>query len=66
MLFLNNAYRWCDDWGGGIVFAYSKDEAKEKLYNMYGESRNVEDMIIWSWTNDELFDEGNPDVFDIY
>lgn len=63
---LNNVYRWCNavEGGGGIVFAYDKIDALEKLKYKYG--TDGEEFIIWHWTNDDYFDEFHPDVFDIY
>ena len=36
MFNLNNLYRWCDDYGGGIVIAESLLDAGEKLAKKYG------------------------------
>ena len=66
MFNLDNLYRWCDRYGGGIVIATSLTEAKEKVEKTLGEERDPNDLIIWPWTNDDYFDEGNPDVLDIY
>lgn len=66
MFKLENLYRWCDDYGGGIVIAESKEDALMKLITKYGNDRNFEKVIIWSWANDDYFDEKNPDVLDIY
>jgi hypothetical protein len=62
----NNVYRWCDDYGGGIVLARNGYEAREKLIKKYGEERGKRGFVIWSWSRDDYFDESNPDVFDIY
>lgn len=66
MLQLSYVYRWCDDFGGGIVVARNKDDAQEKLREKYGDERSKKSFVIWNWTDDEYFDESNPDVFDIY
>ena len=66
MFSFENLWRWCDDYGGGLVIAETKDEAKEKLEKMYGENRNVENVVLWRWTSDDYYDEQNPDVLDIY
>lgn len=66
MFDLNNLYRWCDDYGGGLVIANSLIEAKEKLEKMFGEERDIEKVIIWTWRLDDYFDKENPDVLDIY
>lgn len=67
MFDLTNLYRWCDPYGGGLVIASSKEEAKEKLIKKYtGADRDFDRLIIWHWTNDDYFDEENPDVLDIY
>ena len=65
-MILNYLYRWCDGNGGGLVIANSKEEAKEKLVKKYGAKRDADKFIIWSWTNDEYYDEENPHVLDIY
>lgn len=62
-----NVYRWCDDYGGGLVVAESIEDASEKLQKKYkamGE-RNGE-FTIWLWENDDYYDEDNPFVYDIY
>lgn len=64
MFNLNNVYRWCDAYGGGIVIAKSIDEAEMKLYKKYDDDRKK--LMIWQWTNDDYFDEEHPDVLDIY
>jgi len=64
MFNLNNLYRWCDDYGGGIVIAESLLDAGEKLAKKYGEERK--NFIIWEFVDDDYYDEENPDVFDIY
>lgn len=66
MFNLNNLYRWCDAYGGGIVIASSLIEAQEKLEKMFGENRDANEVIIWAWHLDEYFDKDNPHVLDIY
>ena len=66
MFSLNNLYRWCDAYGGGIVIANSLIEAQEKLEKMIDEERDINKVIIWSWKLDDYFDKDNPDVLDIY
>lgn len=66
MFNLINLYRWCDDYGGGIVIADSLLDAKEKLAKMFGEDRDADKTIIWPWHLDDYYDEENPDVLDIY
>ena len=66
MFNLINLYRWCDDYGGGIVIAESLIEAQSKLEKMFGEERDVEKTIIWPWHLDDYYDEENPDVVDVY
>lgn len=66
MLTIDNLYRWCDDYGGGIVIANSLLEAQEKLSKQFGEERDAEKVIIWPWRLDDYFDKENPDVLDIY
>lgn len=66
MFKLENLYRWCDGCTGGLVIAESEKEAMVKLIAKYGNERDVEKMIIWSWSIDDYFDEENPDVLDIY
>lgn len=66
MFSFDNLWRWCDSYGGGLVIAETKAEAIEKLEKMYGENRNVENMVLWRWTNDDYYDNQNPDVLDIY
>ena len=66
MFSLNNLYRWCDNFGGGIVIAESRSDAQEKLMKALGEDRDPEKLIIWPWHLDDYFDEENPDVLDVY
>lgn len=66
MFDLGNLYRWCDDYGGGLVIADSLIDAQEKLDKMFGEDRDVNKVIIWPWHLDDYFDKENPDVLDIY
>ena len=66
MFTLDNLYRWCDDYGGGIVIADSLTEAQAKLEKMFREERDIDKVIIWPWRLDDYFDEENPDVLDIY
>lgn len=66
MFNLNNLYRWCDGYGGGIVIANSINEAREKLEKMLDEERDANTVTIWPWYIDDYFDEENPDVLDIY
>lgn len=65
-MFINCIWRWCDGCVGGIVFAESGEEAKEKLVKKYGNELELDKVIIWHWTIDDYFDEKNPDVLDIY
>ena len=64
MFNIENLYRWCDNYGGGLVIASSEEEAREKLIKKYDNSRG--ELIIWPWTNDDYFDKDNRDVIDIY
>ena len=66
MFDLNNIYRWCDAYGGGIVIANSLLEAQEKIERILSEERDPNEVIIWPWHLDDYFDEENPDVLDIY
>jgi hypothetical protein len=66
MFNLNNLYRWCDAYGGGIIIAESPIEAQEKLEKALDAERNINEVVIWPWTNDDYFDEHNPEVLDIY
>lgn len=66
MFNLDNLYRWCDDYGGGIVIANSILEAQEKLTKAFGEERDADKVIIWPCRLDDYFDAENPDVLDIY
>lgn len=66
MVGFDNLYRWCDDYGGGLVIASSKEDAKEKLIKKYKAERDPDKYIIWLWTNDDYFDKDNEDVLDIY
>ena len=63
---LDKIYRWCDPYGGGLIIAESYEDAQNKLTQMLGSSRFVEEIIIWPWLDDDYFDKENPDVFDIY
>ena len=64
MMNMNNVYRWCDSYGGGLVFADSEVSAVEKLVAKYGETRD--DFKVWLWTKDDYYDGDHTDVFDIY
>lgn len=66
MFNLNNLYRWCDAYGGGIVVANSLLEAQEKIERALSEERDPNEVIIWPWHLDDYFDEENPEVIDIY
>ena len=66
MFDLNNLYRWCDDYGGGLVIADSLIDAQAKLEKALGEDRDPNKVIIWPWHLDDYFDKENPDVLDIY
>ena len=59
-----HTYRWCDDFGGGLVLATSEEDARKKLVAKYGMSCG--DFTIWLWENDEFYDKNHPDVYDIY
>lgn len=47
---------------GGIVFASNEEKAREKIIKKY----NRYDFLVWSWENDEYYDEKHPDVFEVY
>ena len=64
MFNINKLYRWCDDYGGGLVIASSKEKAVKKLTKKYGDERKS--FIVWQWKNDDYFDKENQDVLDIY
>lgn len=66
MFNLNNLYRWCDAYGGGIVIANSLLEAQEKIERALSEERDPNEVIIWPWHLDDYFDEENPEVIDVY
>lgn len=66
MFNLINLYRWCDDYGGGIVIADSIEDASKKLENFLSEERSIDKVIVWPWHLDDYYDEENPDVLDIY
>lgn len=60
-------YRWCDDDGGGLVYASSAEDAKEKLFKKFkGTDRDLSNLKIWPWKNDDYFDAENNCVLDIY
>lgn len=65
MIDFNDLYRWCDDYGGGLVIASSMEEALEKLKKKYGDEERTE-FIVWLWKNDDFYDKDNKDVLDIY
>jgi hypothetical protein len=46
MFNLNNLYRWCDGYGGGIVIANSINEARKKLEKMLDEERDANTVTI--------------------
>lgn len=66
MFKLENLYRWCDNYGGGIVIAESVVEAQEKVVKYLDEERDPNKLIIWPWHLDDYYDEENPDVLDVY
>lgn len=51
---------------GGLVFASSKENAKEKILKKYGEKYKEFYLDIWEWENDDYFDKNNLDVFELY
>lgn len=61
-------YRWCDDYGGGIVFAPTIEEARslviEKLKK--DERDRISTLKVWPWLNDDYFDKNHELVLDIY
>lgn len=65
MLDSSKLYRWCDDYGGGLLLADSVEDAMAKLNKKYGDSERTK-FLVWLWKNDDYYDEENPDVFDIY
>ena len=67
MINLGQLYRWCDDFGGGLVIATSIEDAREKLEKKYQSMKNRNgEFKIWPWENDDYYDEDNKDVLDIY
>ena len=63
---LSKVYRWCDDYGGGIVIADSIEDAESKLRSYYPVESGRHKFKIWLWMVDDYYDSSNPDVFDIY
>ena len=51
---------------GGLVFASSKEKAKEKILKKYGEKYKEFYLDILEWENDDYFDKNNLDVFELY
>ena len=66
---LTNVYRWCDDNGGGLVYATSIEEATAKikayLKDMW-DDRSGYGLKVWQMSNDSYFCKEHPDVLDIY
>ena len=65
----NNVYRWCDDFGGGLVMATSANEAEVKIrayMSDVGQADERTKFTIWSLLNDDYYNEKHPDVLDIY
>lgn len=61
-MFANNFWRYSFGGGGGIVIATTEEEAREKIKRKY----NIDDFVIWNMTDDDFYDDENPDVFDLY
>ena len=59
-------YRWCDDQGGGIVFASSAREAWVKVVAKCAADERGVDLQVWEWERDDFNDPKHPDVLDIY
>ena len=55
---------------GGIVIAFNKEDAIDKLsyrYNKLLRNDPYKPMFrIWEWKDDEYFDKTNPDVIECY
>lgn len=68
MMSLDNMYRWCDDFGGGLVIATSIEEARNKIaeFMTYLEQPERTNFTIWLMKDDDYFTESHPDVFDVY
>lgn len=65
MIELTDIYRWCDNFGGGLVIAASIEDARKKLDKKYPK-RLGGTWNIWPWKHDDYYDENNVDVLDIY
>lgn len=65
MLNSDKLYRWCDDYGGGLILADSVEDAISKLDKKFKDEPRTK-FLVWLWKNDDCYDEENPDVFDIY
>lgn len=66
---ISNVYRWYWDAGGGLVIAKSIEEARNKIVRKFEHTDlkdNLESLAIWSWEDDDFYDENHSDVFDIY
>lgn len=69
---LGNIWRYSINEGeaGGIVIAFSKEEAERKVKEMYDDydgSENAEDEItVWKAILDDDYSKDYPDVLEIY
>lgn len=61
----NKLYRWCDDYGGGLLIADSVEDAISKLDKKFKDEPRTK-FLVWLWKDDDYYDEDNPDVLDIY
>lgn len=65
MLDLDKLYRWCDDYGGGLLIADSIEDAIAKLDKKFKDEPRTK-FLVWLWKNDDYYDTDNPGVLDIY
>lgn len=66
----NNLWRYSINEGeaGGLVIADTKEEAEEKVqkYHNHDCDWSIDEVLVWEWTDDDYYDEYNPDVFNCY
>ena len=67
----NNLWRYSiEGEAGGLVIANTKEEAEEKVVKYHNHNSHNHDnwisLLVWKLTDDDFYDESNPDVFNCY
>lgn len=59
-------FRWCDEYGGGLVIAFTERGARRKLHKMFAGMGRLKELRVWLWKLDRNYDCEYPDIFNIY